>query len=382
MPTRHTFQIIGSTIDQRTNTTVLYAQIEISDYLNLVGKNYDEFEIQRRRQNHQAYDRMKADILKGALLPTITLAVNPKVARTYKRLWDAGDHNELKNKLYSSDNIRVLDGLQRTFIIDDLKKQGNVFKKDQKLLLEIWIDEDIKHLIYRLIVLNAGQKPMSLRHQIELLFMTMKDRLESEIDGLEILNERDETRRSKAKKFPFDRIVTAYYCFTTESPEEKRQNVIVKQMDEVEIFNSNEKELSTSFSNYIQYLKHYVQLDEEVFRLYTSFSEPQIKSPQNWLAEDNVINSFFAAVAQFHDDKVLAKRVSKSLGLLLKTLKTSKPKSDPFALKTLSDIRSGVNPKNVNVGFETRRILTSGFKEFFREEGKISFTDAWKRAAK
>ncbi len=62
---------------------------------------------------------------------------------------------------------------------------------------------------------------MSMRHQIELLFMTMQDKLADEIQDLELFREKDETRRTVPKKFPFDRIVTAYYCFLTKSQRRK-----------------------------------------------------------------------------------------------------------------------------------------------------------------
>ena len=78
-----TLKIISSTKDLRTNTHVLYAQIDITDYIKMVGKNFDRFEIQRPRQKHKAYNRMEKDIAKGALLPSITLAVNPKVVDQY-----------------------------------------------------------------------------------------------------------------------------------------------------------------------------------------------------------------------------------------------------------------------------------------------------------
>lgn len=375
-----TLKLISSTKDLRTNTNVLYAQVDLIDYINIVGKNFDRFEIQRPRQKHKAYGRMQSDIEKGALLPAMTLAVNPKVVDKYIKLWEENKLDQLKNLLYHSKNIYILDGLQRTYIINDLIENNVKFKRAQKLLLEIWLEPNIKHLIYRLIVLNAGQKPMSMRHQVELLFMTMQDKLSEEINELELFKEKDETRRNAPKKFPFDRIVTAYYCFLTKSPEEKRENIVVKQMNELEVFNSSEADLSKTFFDFTKFLKEYVALDVEIFRIYEKFTEEGIKSPKNWLAEDNVINSFFAAIAQYNTTPILAKRVERALKKMLSDLKKAKQKSDPFALKVLSEIRQGINPKKENVGFATRRLLTNGFKEFFREEGNISISDCWKLA--
>lgn len=59
------FCILGYTKDQRTDTEVVYAQIGISEYLELVGEDFDRFEIQRKRQDPKKYTRLKEDTKKG-----------------------------------------------------------------------------------------------------------------------------------------------------------------------------------------------------------------------------------------------------------------------------------------------------------------------------
>jgi hypothetical protein len=64
-------EILGTAKDLRTDTNVVYAKIRISDYLSLVGENFDEFTIQRRKEKYKAYDRLRKDVKNGALLPKI-----------------------------------------------------------------------------------------------------------------------------------------------------------------------------------------------------------------------------------------------------------------------------------------------------------------------
>ena len=56
----------------------------------------------------------------------------------------------------------------------------------------------------------------------------------------------------------------------------------------MEIFNSNEADLSQTFFDFTKFLKDYVALDVEIFRIYEKFTKEGIKSPKNWFAEDNV----------------------------------------------------------------------------------------------
>ena len=66
--------ILGSAQDLRSGASVIYAQLDVPAYLSLVGDECDAFEIQRSRQDHGIYDRMRDDVKLGALLPGITLA--------------------------------------------------------------------------------------------------------------------------------------------------------------------------------------------------------------------------------------------------------------------------------------------------------------------
>ena len=397
MNTPQSLKIIGYTKDERTNTNVVYAQVNISEYLTLVGDNFDRFEIQRKREQHSAYKRMKGDIIKGALLPTITLAINPAVAHKYIALAADKNSEELIKILNNPNDIYILDGLQRTYIISDIRAEKAEFKADQKLLLEFWFESEIKHLIYRLIVLNAGQKPMSMRHQVELLFMTMQQKLEAEIPGLHIYAERDQEKRNRANKFPFDRLVTAYYSFMTKSPETKRENIVVQEMNEKTVMDSSEDVLASSFNVFTSLLKKYCVLDAEAFRVYSDFSlkvdptavGPDVPAPtgqliaKNWLADENVINSFFAAVASFsHGDDSRLQRTYTAIQTLTNQLKDAQSGADPFHLRDFDRVRSGINPKKVNVGYEVRKTLADGFKEYFRDEGFTNLGECWKLSAR
>ena len=189
-------EILGKAIDQRTQTRVVYAQMPVDEYLDLVGPNFDEFAIQRRREKHRGYARLKADAEAGALLPSITLAYDPKLVAPLQEVFDADDKASLMMLLQGEPGkVSILDGLQRTYILSEIRNSGKHFKEGQALLVEFWLENDPRNLIYRIIVLNAGQKPMSMRHQIEVLFATFKALLEEEIPQLTLLTERDGTRR-------------------------------------------------------------------------------------------------------------------------------------------------------------------------------------------
>jgi hypothetical protein len=55
--------------------------------------------------------------------------------------------------------------------------------------------------------------------------------------------------------------------------------------------------------------------------------------------------------------------------------------ADPLGLIVFNQLRTGVSPRKINVGVATRRLLTNGFKEFFRDAGDTPLADCWTLAA-
>lgn len=370
-------KILGEARDLRTNTPVIYAQMGIADYLELIGDNFNMFALQRRREKHKAYARMKKDIVKGALLPAITLAVKPEIVPGLLPLRDAGDLAGLAAALGVIGSVNILDGLQRTYILKDLLTEGVQFNDKQNVLLEFWLESNYKHLIYRIIVLNAGQKPMSMRHQIEVLFSIFKSKLESEILGLDLIDERSNARRTRPRKYALDRIVTSYHSFLTKSPEVEKENVVAQQLVEESVLSESEDKLSAQFDEFKEFLTIYAKLDDQVCFIYDGTAPEPVPTGANWFGSENVMNSFFAAVSDFGSTEDKLARIKSAIRNLSVSLSHSQPGADPLGLASLQQIIQGFNVRKVNVGFATRKLITSSFKEFFRDEGERSLGEYW-----
>lgn len=392
--------ILGTARDLRTNTPVVYCQASIEDYLTLIGDDFGSFTIQRRRETHKPYKRLKDDIRLGALLPSITLSVKPEVVQSVIPLIEA-DHVDLSKFLSRPGQADILDGLQRTYIMSDLQSEGHIFPAEQRLLVEFWVEHDIQKLIYRIIVLNAGQKQMSIRHQIELLFMSLKTSVESSIDGLQIYTERDTSRRRRSRKFPLNFVVSAYQAFIIGSSELQKENLVAAKMQLDTTLDASEEEISAQYNSFIRYLDFYAKLDDQVFRVYSSAVDQALQDPIDpqemsmagkssrnihWLATENVMISFFAAVSQYtksdsseNQERKLA-RLNGAFASILGRLGDAENGDDPLDLDVFDKLRQGTNPRRVNVGTATRRLLVNGFKEYFRDGGEIPLSEAWQLA--
>ncbi len=394
------FNIIGQTTDHRTQAKVLYCKCSINDYLKIVGEDFENFSIQRKRETHKAYKRLKDDLKEGALLPSITLALKPHLVPKALELID--DNLALTEYINEKNIADILDGLQRTYLIKDLVNEDHEFPEDQEVLLEYWIEGEISRLIYRMIVLNAGQKAMSIRHQIELLFMSLKETISEEIQGIDIFVEKDGARRTLPNKYSLGVIASAYQAFLTRSTEIDKDDLVSNALIKETVMDASEDEHTAKFSEFIDYFKSVKQIDAIAWDYYeglyddgrfkelndskdnhtedeqSEFRKLRVyKNAKNWLGSDNVMLSMYSSIAQFSNTGRKS-RVAVALAKLKEDFEQGE--LDPLGLVSYERFRSEINPKKSNVGIATRKLLLNGFREYFRDEGETPFSNCWEQA--
>lgn len=373
-PKDHTgirLHILGMARDLRTDTAVVYAQIPISDYLKWISGFFDAFEIQRRRTWHPSYQRMKSDLIAGALLPTITLTVTPERVPELLPLLNENDRFSLTTEMAVPGCILILDGFQRSLILRDLASEGHRFHPAQTVHAEIWIEPNIYNLIYRVLVLNSAYKPMPMRHQFKLIFLTLKYRLETDIHGLELYRKIPGVRQDRRPgMYLLDQVITAFLCFLMKTPEISRENVEAQEKVLREIFESESRELGNSFERFAGVLKHYKEIDKEISRVYRSV--PGIPDGNRWIGSENVMKAFFAAAAQ--SGSAIPEELLNTLQSHIASALTGE---DLLGLHRLKQITDRIDPRKFNVNYATRSILLAGFKGFFMQGGRKPIGKCW-----
>ena len=374
------FKILGKAKDLKSNTDIIYCQVSPDKYLNIIGGDFQDFELQRKKENHKGYDRLRKDIEEGALLPSITLAVKHDLVADIVKNID--DDKKLEDSLSAEGGVvDILDGLQRTYILRELKENSHEFKDGQTLLLEYWLESDLKNIVYRMIVLNSGQKAMSMRHQIDLLFATTKQTLQESVPGVELFTERDGARRTSANKYPLSNIAAAYYAFLKGSPEQDSENIVNDQIRNNEIFESSKEKINEDFETFIDIFKKFKIIDGLAWQLYQD--EPQSNDGHIWLGSDNVIVSFFAATGILVKNN-MKEKVFSTLDRMISSLHDLVEDAAPydyFDLRTYESLIQGINYKKLNIGSARRKYIFLMFKEYLKSDGDFSFRACWDMAA-
>lgn len=163
-------EIFSKTIDKKIQTSNYLIELTFGEYLEFANKIIENNEYQRKRvrSSMSIYSQLKEDLKNGCIIPPVVLAIDDK------DMPDEGlNKTNIKECLKKS---LILDGLQRTFTIIDahneLIKEGKDISNftESKLRAEVYGGIKRFGLLYRMLTLNTGQTPMTLRHQIEILY--------------------------------------------------------------------------------------------------------------------------------------------------------------------------------------------------------------------
>lgn len=216
-------EIFNEDKDSVIESWVLTGKCDYSFALQELYPLIDKFEAQRKIQNPAFYERLRRDILAGCIMPPITLAL---VADT-SQFTPGFDFQSFINA-----NIArgyVLDGMQRLHNLH-IVSTADSFDGSRNLYLSVVIAKNKDMLLYRMITLNNGQRPMSPRHQIEVLTQELFDF--SELD-MSVQTEKERSERIVRGSFNLADISKGYLAFITDSLHNDNSRIIAEKMDEL-----------------------------------------------------------------------------------------------------------------------------------------------------
>jgi hypothetical protein len=200
-------KVISSLLDKRINSTNVLVELSIEEYLSFARDILDKNPFQRRRvrSSKTVYSLLRIDLEQGCIIPPIVLALTTNIEENEDF---AGFISENK------DHLVILDGLQRTYTLIDLINNLEGEKLQEVLAnilrVEFYVGLNRLGILYRMLTLNTGQSPMSLRQQIEILYL---DYASTSIEGIELLREVDERRAFNINQYNFREVVEGFNSY-------------------------------------------------------------------------------------------------------------------------------------------------------------------------
>lgn len=263
-------KVIDIMRDKRINCYSIMISMSLDKYLSIVEKAYENnggIEGQRiplkNRSAIRIRETMKKDISAGTVLPPIVIGCTiddiDKFEAIYKEKNDEKMSEYIEERLFN-DDISIIDGMQRTTALKEIKIQKKDF--DIKLRIELWITDSANNLIYRMLVLNTGQISWSLKKQLEVVFSHVKVELKKSIEDIELIESNDGARSNRPKKYQVSHLVELYLSFSTRKCDVKLSERVAEEFAKQDVIEKSYNQEHLKY--FIGIIKGLVELDDLV----------------------------------------------------------------------------------------------------------------------
>lgn len=310
--------------DERINAYNALIEISISEYLKFARNVIDNNEFQRKKViKSKIKEILKEDLLKNCLIPSIVLAVSNENIKTIKDENDTQSSEEIINNAISSNEILIIDGLQRTYVLlsleDELLKKGdeNALQKlyKHKIRAEVYLGLNRIGLLYRMITLNTGQTTMSTRHLMEILYL---DYARIGVNGIKLVKDKEETQISlNTNEFNFKTILDGFNSYLEKNEGLIERTEILDNIKSLDVIKNEEinKDLFKDFLLTYKFLLDQLvsktnswnynadNIEEQALKLNTN---PFGKSILDIFKKSQVLTGFGAAIGHLKEAKNLS----------------------------------------------------------------------------
>ncbi len=293
----------------------------VENFIPLINK----LDFQRSPLRKSFYNRLENDILYGCIMPNITLAINVDGKMPEKEeLTEHYIDNNLKNAF-------VLDGIQRLNTMKRIAERED-FPSKRIIYCNILICNSMDRLLYRMITLNNGQRPMTARHQIEILASNI-----FEFDKLPILSvteKESKYKRIAEESMSKEVLIKGYLAYISNSINIDNQKIIESKMNELiadQIMDSNIPQKKGEFKDVVCYIND--QLENSILNAW-------FKVPNNFIGFTAAMNKSFSII-----QNVGIQELTESIELF-------------------EDAFSALNVSKIKLGMARRRLVQNFFENY------------------
>lgn len=298
------------------------AQVDYDFALKHLVPLISRLEFQRDKLRSGFYSRLEKDIVSGCIMPPLTIAYRDNIT----------DPSSITDEYFldNLDNAFVLDGIQRLNTLERAAHNNPSLELSRPIYLNILICDSMDRLLYRMITLNNGQRPMSARHQIEILASSLLD-----FKSLPIIvasEKQKGMRRISPEAMNKDVVIKGYIAFASQSYNIDNDKIIESRMDGLiaeKILNSDLNLREEEFVEILDYID--LCLDDDFL--------------MEWFLVPNNFIGFCAAMPQSYQ-----------------TIKKVKPAVLKQNLDVLEEAFGSINVSKIKLGLVRRKIVSRYFE--------------------
>lgn len=385
---------------KENNSNCYLSKIILSDYVTSLSESYQEYEVQREIVSNTYLDNLIETVLYKKHIPPIVLVVDENKFSINENVIDISE-------------FKILDGLQRTFrlkliwdtiqffkaqvIISDeilsftrlqlsrryyeeLEKINSNSKvlesvinfynllKDKNEIdspftnyqwFEVWSNLNPQEEVNKMLILNAGHKPVKTQHQLEILFLNLIPIIKkAELERFQLIREKDSNSTIFSKnrtvgQFHFSHLITSILSLNEGKPVTANVNLVHKaQSTDFEI---------EDFAKYFNYtflhklISLLLKFDDV---LYSKYQDVGTK----WLGREISMTGTFGALGRFA--LINSKSPEEILDIFdVKIIQNV----NSLNLEEFEKVRNSLDLSKINIGTVNKNAVYNGVYEILNE---------------
>lgn len=393
--------IILSSKMEGTSTSYV-CELSLKDFVDNLPPSFMNYDIQRGVVSNIYLDNLIDTVLAKSSIPPITLVA------------EEANVEMITNHVKKIDikRYKILDGLQRTFrlktiwdtitfftsiktdevleynkfklsrtfgkelqkinsstiilqkIINFYKHNGNdellnTFTENKQWFI-VWENLSPEKQVEKMLILNAGHKPVSIRHQLELLFINLKTTFEQN-EQFSLVREKEMSSIVYAKKrekgqFHFAHLISSILSFANGETITTNASLINKLQEDENKIDKYKQYFTYDFLNSV--VTFLIQLDN---LLESQYGE----TGTQWLGRETVMVGIFGAVGRIYQEKENYLTYAELFEKLLNLVRSN---NHILNLNNYNEFRNNMNLSKVNVGNVSKRAIFEGIYNLVKND--------------
>lgn len=389
------FEIIDISKDNCTRCVSVMMRIKVKDYLEAVKPVFEERQGGMPGQRptlstkvaKQIRDRMVNDLAKGAIFPPIVTGL--LLPSDLPAIESRADYDTLLRNNIPGAALSIIDGMQRTTaLMEVLEKNQSI--GDDHIRVESWIAHSIDSLIYRMLVLNTGQIPWTLKRQMEVVFRRDIEALKQRIPGLMLYtDDSGAQRRKNPGEYQANQFLELFLAFGMRHDNINIQDQLIDEFAKLDFIEASAS--SKMSDNFVEIAALLVSFDKAFAKYEGEAGEgDKFASGADLFSKQPARIGFIVAMSQYimgklgnpiplGEQQTRAKEAKENAERLLASINTAGYDIGSFLdFETLSQV---LPQKTSRVGERARKFFTAAFEELAKSKFQLpSLTQCWRVA--